>query len=143
MRVERVFPELTEVEGLRGKIEGWRQSEPKSRSMPEELWQEASEAARRLGAGRVARALGLNYETLKQRVLSDSSGRRRGGVRRKAQPQDTGFIELNGYSGLGPPAAPDDMMVEMVAVDGTRLTIRVKGATANVPALINAFRGRP
>jgi hypothetical protein len=45
MRAEVVLPELTETEGLRGKIEGWRQSQPKSRSMPEELWQEASTAA--------------------------------------------------------------------------------------------------
>jgi len=52
MRAEVVFPELTEIEGLRGKIQGWRQSQPKSRSMPEELWQEASTAAKSLGAGR-------------------------------------------------------------------------------------------
>jgi hypothetical protein len=34
------------------------------------------------------------------------------------------------------------MVVEMVAADGTRLTIRVKGVSPNVSALINAFRGR-
>jgi hypothetical protein len=35
--------------------------------MPEQFWQEVSTAARRFEAGRVA--LGLNYETLKQRIL--------------------------------------------------------------------------
>src|ERR1700738_3835917 len=65
MQAERAFPELAEVDGLRGRIEGWRQSRPKSRPMPEELWQEASAAAKRLGTGRVARALGLNFEALK------------------------------------------------------------------------------
>jgi len=143
MRAEVVIPELTEIEGLRGKIEGWRGSQPKSRSMPEELWQEASKAARRLGAGRVARALGLNYETLKQGVLSNGSGGHRGGVRRKTQRGGIGFIELKGLPALGQSAAREEMVVEMVAADGARLTIRVNAASANVPALINAFRGRP
>ena len=142
MQAQTVFPELTELEGLRGKIEVWRQSRPKSRPMPEELWQEASAAARRLGSGRVARALGLNYETLKQRVLSNGAGRRRGGVRRKVQPESAGFVELSGFPALCPSAASDEMVVDMVAADGMRLTIRVKAASANVPALINAFRGR-
>jgi hypothetical protein len=35
------------------------------------------------------------------------------------------------------------MVLEMVAADGTRLTIRVKGASPNISALIEAFRGRP
>jgi hypothetical protein len=35
------------------------------------------------------------------------------------------------------------MVVEMVAADGTRLTIQVKGASRDLSELINAFRGRP
>src|ERR1700730_18271039 len=142
MRGEWVFPELIEGEGLRGKIEVWRQSEPKSRSMPEELWQEASTAARTLGAGRVARALGLNYEALKQRVLPTGPGRRGGRVRRKTQTEGTGFIELKEFPAVGQLAARDEMVVEMVAADGARLTIRMNAASASVPALINTLRGR-
>ncbi len=56
MQADVVIPELTEIEALRGRIEGWRQTRPKNRSMPEGLWQEASAAAKRLGSGRVARA---------------------------------------------------------------------------------------
>jgi hypothetical protein len=143
MQAEGAFPELAEVEGLRGRIEGWRQSRPKSRPMPEELWQEASAAAKRLGTGRVARALGLNYEALKQRVISKGSRGHRGGTGGQAQPEGTEFIELSGFPAVSQSAARDEMVVEMVAADGTRLTIRVKGAGPNVPALINAFRGRP
>lgn len=142
MRAEVGLPELTEIEGLRGKIEGWRQSQPKSRSMPEELWQEASTAARTLGAGRVARALGLNYEALKQRVLSNGPGRRGVPDRRKTQAEGTGFIELKEFSAVGQLAARDEMVVEMVAADGARLTIRINAASASVPALINTLRGR-
>jgi hypothetical protein len=142
MQAEAILPELTEIEELRGRIGGWRQSRPKSRPMPEELWQEASEAAKRLGTGRVARALGLSYEALKQRVISNGSGRRRGGARRHAQPERAEFIELNGFPALGSAVTRDEMVVEMVAADGTRLTIRVKAASPNISALIESFRGR-
>lgn len=138
MRAEVGFSELTEIEGLRGRIEEWRQSQPKRRSMPEELWQEASTAARTLGAGRVARALGLNYEALKQRVLPNGPGRRGGRVRRKTQTEGTGFIELKEFPAVGQLATRD----EMVAADGARLTIRINATIASVPALIHTLRGR-
>jgi hypothetical protein len=123
MQAEGAFAELTEVEGLRGRIEGWRQSRPKSRPMPEELWQEASAAARRLGTGRVERALKLNYEALKQRAISKGTSGHRGGTGGQSQPEGTEFIELSGFPALSQPAARDEMVVEMVAADGTSLTI--------------------
>ncbi len=127
------------IEGLRDRIEGWRQSSPKSRNMPEELWKEASTAARRLGACRVARALGVKYETLKQRVLASGAV----GVRGEATvPSGTQFIELTGLSGLSHTGA-DEAVVELAAADGARLTIRLKGAGLDVAALVSAFRGRP
>jgi hypothetical protein len=135
-----VSAELVETDGLRGRIEGWRQTSPKSRAMPEELWNEASAAAKKLGAGRVARALGLNYEALKQRVISSSAGRR--GAPAQRQPQRTEFIELSGFPGLSQATAGDEAVVEVVAADGTRLTIRLKAVSLNVAALVNAFRGR-
>jgi hypothetical protein len=141
MHTEGVLPELAEIAGLHGRIEAWRQMRPKSRPMPEELWREASAAAKRLGAGRVARALGLKYETLKQRVISgDPSG---GGVGRKKAPGKTEFVELCEFPVPRLSAGRDEMVVEIVAADGTRLTIRVKGASPNISALIEAFRGRP
>jgi hypothetical protein len=143
MRAQAILPELTEIEGLRGRIEGWRQSRPKSRPIPEELWQEASEAAKRLGAGRVARALGLSYEALKQRVISSDSGQHRGAARAHGERERTEFIELSGFAGLDPEVTCDEMVVEMVASDGTRLTIRAKAASCNLLALIEAFRRRP
>src|SRR5580692_2221237 len=55
------------LSALSQKIEQWRSQKPRSRSMPEELWQEASEAARNLGVSRVATALKVGYATLRQR----------------------------------------------------------------------------
>jgi hypothetical protein len=94
MQAEGVLPELAEIEGLRERIEAWRQMRPKSRPMPEELWREASAAAKRLRAGRVARALGLKYETLKQRVISGTPSGGRGGVGREKAPGKAEFIEF-------------------------------------------------
>lgn len=141
MHGEGVLPELAEIEGLRGRIEAWRQMRPKSRPMPEELWRAASAAAKRLGAGRVARALGLKYETLKQRVISGDPSA--SGPGRQKVPGKTEFVELRDFAMPGLSVDRDEMVVEMVAADGTRLTIRVTGASPNISALIEAFRGRP
>lgn len=142
MRSEVGLLQLPEIEELRGKIEGWRQSQPKSRSMPEQFWQQAGTAARRLGAGRVARALGLNYETLKQRILPNGTDRPAGPATIKRQPEVTEFIELKGFCAPGELVSRDEMVVEMIATDGARLTIRIHAGSASVPALIALLRGR-
>lgn len=109
--------------------------------MPEELWKEACVAAKRLGACRMARALGVKYDTLRQRVLAGGAA----GIRGEATvvPSSTQFIELTGFSAASHAIAADEAVVEMVAADGARLTIRLKGAGLDVPGLVNAFRGRP
>jgi hypothetical protein len=63
-------------------------------------------------------------------------------VRRKTQPEGTRFIELKEFPAVGQLAARDEMVVEMVAADGVRLTIRINAASASVPALLNVLRGR-
>jgi hypothetical protein len=124
------------LSALGQKIEQWRAHKPRSRSMPEELWQEASEAARSWGASRVATALKLGYATLRQRSGVE-------GVRKAARepehsvPALSGqFVELNNLSPI-----QDEAVVEVTVPDGTRLTIRLKGST-NVVALVNALRWR-
>jgi hypothetical protein len=97
--------------------------------MPEELWEEACAAAQLLGAFRVSRALSLNHDTLKRRA---------GLIDPEASERPT-FIEL---PGLAPFSADDEAVVEVVAGDGAKLTVRVKGSTLNVGALIQEFRGR-
>lgn len=128
------------ITGLRDQIEVWRRSSPRTRAMPEELWKEACAAAKRLGTGRVARALGVKYEALKERVLTGASGFQ--GVA-TVLPAGTQFIEIAGLSAVGHTAAADEAVVEMVAADGARLTVRLKGAGLDVAALVSAFRGRP
>jgi hypothetical protein len=136
----RGLPDLRGLEGLQGKIERWRQGRraPKS-PMPEDLWREATAAAMRLGTGRVARSLGLGYAGLKQRVLSKETGR--GAVPCDAAPLAGRFIELPRLPGTGSTIGDAELVVEIVATDGTRLTVRAKEAGPSVLALIHAFRG--
>ena len=105
----------------------------------EELWKEACAAAKRLGACRVARALGVKYDTLRQRVLAGGAGARGEAM---VQPSGTQFIELTGFSAASRAVTGDEAVVEVLAADGARLTSRLKGAGLDIPALVNAFRGR-
>ena len=143
-----VFAGPVELKGLHRRIEAWRQTRPGTRPMPEQLWKEASGFARKLGICRVSRALRVNYGGLKRRmrtsrpprVVSRTSAR-------AASVCRADFIELSApapFAALSEPPAGSDAVVEVVAADGARLTIRVKGATSpNVAAWVSAFRGRP
>ena len=48
--------EVIGLEALSQKIEQWRSQKPRTRAMPEELWEQASEAARSFGVGRISKA---------------------------------------------------------------------------------------
>jgi hypothetical protein len=142
------FAGPVELKGLHRRIEAWRQTRPGTRPMPEELWKEASGFARKLGIGRVSRALRVNSVGLKRRMRASGPPRlvSRTSVRTGSVSRPD-FIELSGpapFAALSEAPAGSDAMVEVASPDGTRLTIRVKGATsAHVAAWVSAFRCRP
>jgi len=148
MQTEAIFTGPIELKGLQRRIEAWRRTQPGTRPMPEELWKEASGFAQELGICRVSRALRVNYGGLKRRVLAGGlaavASRR---SERTPTVERPDFIELSGlpaFGALSEATAGSDAVVEVVAPDGTRLTIRVKGATnPNVAAWVSAFRARP
>jgi hypothetical protein len=133
--------EVIGLERLSQKIEQWRSQKPRTRAMPEELWEQASEAARSLGVGRVSKALGLGYAALRRR--SGVEGARSQPSRREpTAPAASGeFVELSGFAAVRSMAGGEGAVVEVAAPDGTRLTIRLKEST-NVVALVNALRWR-
>jgi hypothetical protein len=55
---------ITGLEAVRERLESWRRTRT-TRGIPEPLWRSAVRLARRAGVYPVARALGLNYESLK------------------------------------------------------------------------------
>jgi hypothetical protein len=100
--------------------------------MPAKLWREATELGRELGAYRVARELGIGYQSLRDRLGAD------GGVEVR---QGRGFVEVNTASliGLRPAAAGGE--VELSDASGLRVVIRLgAGAPVDVPALLASFR---
>src|ERR1700730_5704693 len=68
-------PSLTsdQVERVRVRFERWRQSRPGGSRIPQALWLSAAELARDHGLNRTARALGLDYYSLKEHLeLTDA-----------------------------------------------------------------------
>ena len=142
--MQRQTDTVAEVDGLDAlsqKIEQWRSQKPRTRAMPEELWEQASEAARTFGVGRVSKALKLGYAPLRQR--SGMAGARDKSSRQaRTAPVSSGeFVELSGFPSVAATLGVEMVVVEVAAPDGTRLTIRLKGST-NVVALVNALRWR-
>jgi hypothetical protein len=133
--------DVSGLDALSQKIERWRSQKPRTRAMPEELWQEAGEAARSFGVGRVSTALRLGYATLRRRSGAEGTRGRRTRRDRTAPVPSSEFVELSGFPSVRQMAAGDEAVVEVAAPDGTRLTIRLKGST-NVVALVNALRWR-
>jgi hypothetical protein len=122
------------IEGLRARIEAWRSSEHRGRRMPEELWQEAGAVAQKLGVCPVSRALGLGYQTLKRRV-SPSESSPSNVVNHPRFIEFAGFAPINGV-------AADEVIIEMVFADGSRLTVRLKDSSPALLTVIQAWRGR-
>jgi hypothetical protein len=94
------------VERVRRRVERWRarRAHPKSR-MPGGLWAAAVALARQDGLYRTARALGLDYASLKRHVA--------GGNAAGARPT---FVEL--------PARP--LVEYVIEIDGRQATVRVR-----------------
>ena|SRR5208337_3725373 len=143
MQREKAVDASAGLSGLRAKIADWRRLRPRTRPMPESLWSEASRAARRLGIWRVARELKVNYMALKKRTARSAPTRRgaQPSKRREVASAAPQFIELSGL-GRQESVVREETVMDLVASDGTRMTIRLKGANPDVAGLLNAFRSR-
>jgi hypothetical protein len=108
------------------KFEKWRQRRTGQERIPETLWSEAVEMARRYGTWPAAKALRLDYNKLKQRVVA--------GTERRASNSSVSFVEV-----IPAAAAVSSCMVEMDNGRGARMRIEWKGATADLTALSRTF----
>ena len=103
--------------------------------MPEELWREATVAARAHGVYAVCRETHLNFNALKARLRSTPA---------PAVPAESDFVELK-LPIVQAPAPPRGVEVELVRADGDKMTMHLSVADAtDVMALARAFwsRGR-
>ncbi len=116
---------------VRRRIDVWRWTRLKRSPMPEDLWSQATKLADAHGVWRVARDLGLCYESLKRRVEEKASRKQAGAVR---------FVEVGGVD-LTDVASSNGTVVELQATDGTRMTIRLGvDASFDLHALVASFR---
>ena len=117
------------------KIEQWRQRRRPRARIPEELWRQAAQLACAYGIHRTAKALRLDYYSLKKRVAAAAGSGERG-------PQ---FVEIpaGGPLGLpgGMPAARPECLIEVEDPSGAKMRIRLQGGDfPDVAALIGVFR---
>ncbi len=122
------------VSRLRVRVERWRERGAKRGRMPEELWAAAVSLAQAHGLYRVARALRLDYGSLKKRVERSPD----------SEPGDTDdvgrFVEIDARH-LVPGLASSGAVVELLDAEGTKLVVRLSGRESlDVPALVEAFR---
>ena len=115
-----------EIEATRTKFEKWRRERTGQERIPESLWSEAVEMARRYGTWATARALRLDYNKLKQLAGSGSE--------RRASNPNTTFVEV-----IPATAGVSSCIVEMENSRGARMRIEWKGAAADLTALSRTF----
>lgn len=119
-----------ELQRLRRRIDVWRWTRLKRSPMPVDLWIQATNLASAHGVWRTARELGLCYESLKRRLEERASRKQAGAVQ---------FVEVRGTELMD--VATGGMVVELLATDGTRMTVRLgSGAQVDLQALVTSLR---
>jgi hypothetical protein len=151
-RVEMREAEPAGLPGLQRQFQAWRARKGPGEAIPPNLWAGAAVLARRYGASRIALALGLDSHKLKQMSLGrwPVRGSKRVGAQRGMQGKPsvaeigtgTRFIELKAPAIASAPRE-GEAVVEVLAADGARITLRLADSSPALPAVITALRGRP
>ena len=128
MRDRTPNPIPAEIEATRMKFEKWRRRRTGRERIPESLWSEAVELARRYGTWPAARALRLDYNKLKQLAVAGNERRAL-----NSSPRTT-FVEV-----IPPGPEVSSCVVEMENGRGARMRIEWKGAAADLTALSRTF----
>jgi hypothetical protein len=125
------------LEGVRRRIERWRQTRKVRSPIPDAFWAAAARMAKTYGMNRTARALRLNYYGLKKRVEQQGAGV----VGAAGAEGEVPFIELAPL----PSTSVCECLLELENASGARMRIQLKGvAVPDLAALSQAFwNGRP
>jgi len=117
MKTAKVVAISGPLEQVRRRLECWRKTRKRCSSIPDGLWAAAVELARQYGVNKTARALGLDYYSLKRRL---ESGTHPGLYEPKGGAQ---FMEL--VTPLGNPSP--ECIVELEHRRGAKMKIHLKG----------------
>jgi hypothetical protein len=125
----------TDLPRLQRQLTTWRRSAPRTRRLPDEVWQAAAGLISTHGLSRVARALGLDYHKLR-RCAGTATTPPVG--ERSSVP--AGFVELPWPAAT---SAPSGLRVEWRDRHGATMTVHGPADTAALVALAEVFWRRP
>ena len=121
-------PLPVEADQLKAAIQSWRESRTKVGPMPADLWQRAMGLAAKHGACRIARAIGVDYSALRERMEV-----------REVPPPGAAFLEIPAAMVLAGVEA-GEAQVDIALADGSQL--RMRGRGLDTAAIISAFMDR-
>ncbi len=120
------------LEGVRRRIEQWRQTRKVRSPIPDSLWAAAVRMVNAYGMNRTARALRLNYYGLKKRVERQAVAAA-GASETKGTAR---FVELAPFSSVG----GCECLLELENVSGAKMRVQLKGiAVPDLAALSQTF----
>jgi hypothetical protein len=123
------------VSRVRLRVERWREQGVNRWRMPEELWEAAVSLAQTHGVSPIARALHLDYGSLRKRMERGS------GCGSGDPGSATRFVEIDPLHLVRGLAESSGAVVELSDVEGTKLVVRLgERESLDVPGLIEAFR---
>jgi len=130
----RKEPSPERLDALRGQIQNWRESRKVPGPMPGELWDGAVVLARKFGVCRIARALTLDYTSLRKRAEKVPEG----GL---VKPTFV-HLPMTVAPEMAPSAAPG-ATIEISTPDGARLHIHLEaGRGIEATGIVAAFLER-
>ena len=119
-----------DLENTRRRLEQWRQRHQAPTPLPESLWAQAVKLAGRYGVSRTARALGVGYYSLQDRVEKATVSAATGSPTRS----EATFLEL----AVSPPSGAGECILEWEDVGGGKMRVHLKGV--EVPDLVALSR---
>ena len=122
MRTSKTRALPSRLEGLRRRFERWRRTRKIGSRIPETLWAAAVKLAEAYGIHPTAKALGVDYYSLKKRLEEKPASR----SRMAAPANGAKFVELSAAAQRG----ISECILELEDVEGTKMRIQVKGIEA-------------
>src|SRR5262245_26864805 len=104
--------------GARRRFQRWRQTGSRPHRIPASLWKAAVRCAAQHGLYQTARALGLDYNSLKKRVVASAETP-------ATSTLPSPFVELFTPARGGPPA---ECILEIERPEGTKLRVELRGS---------------
>jgi hypothetical protein len=140
MRTEAAREVPVALKRIRQRLEHWRRTRRGRDRIPEGLWGLAVQAVGTYGLNKTARALGLDYYSLKKRVAAAGGSARRG---RPKASRGAQFVELASGIAEWVPARSSgvpECLLEFERAGGAKLRVQLRSLTvADVVALGRSF----